>query len=79
MNVLSNQNYANNHQNVLIALFIILQNRMKKTTPELPYVTTLPNSDVHIIKEKSSSSTLLSSMGASDASIKNATSHDCIT
>ena len=52
---------------------------MKKTTPELHDVTTLPDPNVHIIEEKSSSSTLLSSMGVSDASIKNSTSHDCIT
>src|SRR3954467_3404376 len=65
--------------NVLTALFIIFQKRMKKTTPELHDVTTLPDPDVQIIEEKSSSSMLLSSMGVSDASIKNLTSHDCIT
>ena len=79
MNVLSNQNYANNQINVLTTLFIILQRRMKNTTPELHDVTTLPDPDVQIIEEKSSSSTLLTSMGLSDASIKNSTSHDCIT
>ena len=79
MNVLSNQNYANNQINVLTTLFIILQRRMKNTTPELHDVTTLPDPDVQIIEEKSSSSTLLTSMGVSDASIKNSTSHDCIT
>src|SRR4051812_28120882 len=79
MNVLSNQNYANNQKNVLTTLFIILHKRMKKTTPELHDITTLPDPDVQIIEEKSSSSTLLSSMGVSDASIKNSTSHDCIT
>lgn len=52
---------------------------MKKTTPELHDVTTLPDPDVLIIEENSSSSTLLSNMGVSDASIKNSTSHDCIT
>ena len=52
---------------------------MKKTTPELHDVTTLPDPDVQIIEEKSSSSTLLSSMGVSAASSKNSTSHECIT
>ena len=52
---------------------------MKKTTPELYDVTTFPDPDVQIIEEKSSSSMLLSSMGVSDTSIKNSTSHDCIT
>ena len=52
---------------------------MKKTTPELHDVTKLPAPDVQIIEEKSSSSTLVSSMGVSYASINNSTSHDCIT
>ena len=56
-----------------------MQKRTKKTTPELHDVTTLPDLDVQIIEEKSSSSTLLSSMGVSAASSKNSTSHECIT